>query len=428
MRPSSKNLVMNGIIESYIYQKKLDESQGTSFADTWKAFNGANIALGDLYLDEGAFAMLSALKCTFGAFNCIFKDGSRGACLVWIDDGYVWAVEMKDEGALKAHKVDTDGIDVVFESDEGASAIITALLCVTNAVGGGTSGDAVTLDTKQTITGEKTFTAENGIGVDSIHNTDGNALARYKKTEGKQVFGSSELPTVLMGSGDRPTYSKDGSDFDGNELGFIYDVVIQTTDCSSMFSNNKSLKKISLFNTQNVTNMNSMFYVCESLVSVSYFDTSNVTNMQDMFIDCESLTTVPQFDTSNVITMRGMFKTCLSLTTVPLFDTSKVMDMNAMFLNCKSLTTVPQFDTSNVTDMGYMFSYCSSLTEIHMISISASLDIHWSTKMERTALLEVINNLSTVTSTKTLTLGDTLKAKLTDDDIAIATNKGWTVA
>jgi hypothetical protein len=41
--------------------------------------------------------------------------------------------------------------------------------------------------------------------------------------------------------------------------------------------------------------------------------------------------------------------------------------------------------------------------------------------------MSIINNLMTVTSTKTLTLGATNLAKLTADEVAIATNKGWTV-
>ena len=40
----------------------------------------------------------------------------------------------------------------------------------------------------------------------------------------------------------------------------------------------------------------------------------------------------------------------------------------------------------------------------------------------------VINGLQTVTSTKTLTLGSTNLAKLTDEEKQIATNKGWTLA
>ena len=40
----------------------------------------------------------------------------------------------------------------------------------------------------------------------------------------------------------------------------------------------------------------------------------------------------------------------------------------------------------------------------------------------------VINGLQTVTETKTLTLGETNLAKLTEADKQIATNKGWTLA
>ena len=43
-------------------------------------------------------------------------------------------------------------------------------------------------------------------------------------------------------------------------------------------------------------------------------------------------------------------------------------------------------------------------------------------------ILDIFNKLSTITTTKTLTLGATLLAKLTDEDKKIATDKGWTLA
>ena len=49
------------------------------------------------------------------------------------------------------------------------------------------------------------------------------------------------------------------------------------------------------------------------------------------------------------------------------------------------------------------------------------------TNLDVSSLLDVINNLATVTTTKTLTLGSTLLAKLTEEQIAVAVNKGWTV-
>ena len=134
-------------------------------------------------------------------------------------------------------------------------------------------------------------------------------------------------------------------------------------------------------------------------------------------------------DTANVTDMSYMFYSCTKLTTFPQLDTSKVTNMAYMLNSCSKLTTVPQFDASNVTNMNYIFDYCSNLKAIHMININANLDIHYSTNFTREALLEIIGNLKAQTSgSKKLTMGSTNLAKLTDEDKAIATNKGWTLA
>ena len=148
-----------------------------------------------------------------------------------------------------------------------------------------------------------------------------------------------------------------------------------------------------------------------------------------MFYNCAQLTTVPLFNTTKVTNMNSMFNNCPELTTVPLFDTSNVTDMSGMFENCTSLSEVPQFDASKVTDMNNMFIQCTNLEKIHMININASFEIYSSTKFTREALLEIIGNLKAKTSgNKTLAMGATNLAKLTDEDKAIATNKGWTLA
>lgn len=133
-------------------------------------------------------------------------------------------------------------------------------------------------------------------------------------------------------------------------------------------------------------------------------------------------------DTSDVADMKKMFSDCSNLTSAPLFDISNVTDMSYMFLFCSKLKIVPSFDISNVTNINSMFSNCSSLETIHMINIGEDLNISSSTKFTREALLEIIGNLKTVTSTKTLTMGSKNLAKLTEEDKAIATNKGWTLA
>ena len=137
--------------------------------------------------------------------------------------------------------------------------------------------------------------------------------------------------------------------------------------------------------------------------------------------------TIGYSDTSNVTNMTYMFYNCSSLTSIPTLDTSKVTNMTSMFYNCSSLTSIPALDTSKVTNMTYMFYNCSSLTEIHMTGMSVDFNISASTQFTESALVEILNNLATVTSTRTLTMGSTNLAKLTDDEKAIATNKGWTL-
>jgi hypothetical protein len=64
---------------------------------------------------------------------------------------------------------------------------------------------------------------------------------------------------------------------------------------------------------------------------------------------------------------------------------------------------------------------------LNNLKISLSLD---TTRLERASLRAVINGLADLTgqTAQTLILGATLIAKLTEEDIAIATNKNWTIA
>ena len=200
------------------------------------------------------------------------------------------------------------------------------------------------------------------------------------------------------------------------------------TSMGSMFYNCSSLESILQLDTSNVTNMYDMFYNCSKLTTIPQLNTSNVTNMGSMFNGCTSLESIPLLNTSNVTSMYSMFYNCSSLESIPQLDTSNVTNMSYMFNDCSSLESIPQLDTSNVTNMNNIFASCSSLKSILMTNIGVSLDISASTKFEREDLLVILNNLKTVTSTKTLKMGATNLAKLTDEDKLIATNKGWTLA
>ena len=206
------------------------------------------------------------------------------------------------------------------------------------------------------------------------------------------------------------------------------------------------------FDTSAVTNMGSMFGYCRNLTTLdlSSFNTSAVTNMNRMFDTCERLTTLDlsNFNTSAVTNMGYMFYNCNILTTLDLsnFDTSAVTDMSRMFSYCMHLTTldVSNFDTSAVTDMGFMFYNCNRLTtiigthtleEVRAGTIKAlkgtkvSLDLSSSPLLERASILALFYGLADMTGNtkQRIILDDTAKARLTAEDIKIATDKNWNV-
>jgi hypothetical protein len=96
--------------------------------------------------------------------------------------------------------------------------------------------------------------------------------------------------------------------------------------------------------------------------------------------------------------------------------------MYQMFYGCSNLTTLGGFK-----DLGKAYSTSQSANYS-----SYTLTLSYANNLTEESLMNVINNLYDIATagckTQTLTLGSTNKAKLTAAQIAIATNKGWTVS
>ena len=204
----------------------------------------------------------------------------------------------------------------------------------------------------------------------------------------------------------------------------------RVTNMRSMLANCSSLTTIPQIDTSSVTSMALMLSNCSSLTTIPQIDTSSVTDMESMFSGCKGLTTIPQIDTSNVTSMEFMFRGCSSLTTIPQIDTSSVTNMYGMFTGCTSLTTIPQINTSTVENMDYIFRYCTSLTDLGgFIGLKCNLDLSSCRAITHDSIMNVINNAADVTGNDIrLKLGSANLAKITDEEKAVATNKGWTLA
>lgn len=174
-------------------------------------------------------------------------------------------------------------------------------------------------------------------------------------------------------------------------------------------------------------------------------DTSSATTMYGFFQGCRLISEIPNINTSKATNFRETFSGCWKLTEIPQLDTSSATTFENMFYNCKAINTIPQLDASKVTNVQYMFSMCSNLESLGgLINLGSAfsptqlensryhtLDLSACTKLTHESLMNVINNLYDIASKgcnkQKLNLGATNLAKLTDEEIAIATTKGWNV-
>ena len=210
----------------------------------------------------------------------------------------------------------------------------------------------------------------------------------------------------------------------------LFPYLEQQTDMSSMFYSCKNLTTVPAFDTSRCTVMTRMFESCSSLTNISLLDTSSVTNMDSTFQYCTSLTLLPPFDTSSVTNMVSTFLNCSSLTTIPLLNTANVNRMGSMFSDCTNLTTVPLLNVSSVTSMSGIFNSCSSLANLGgFTGLKVNLDLGSSYDITVESVMNVINAAADMTSEpKTLILKQYVFNKLSEDQIATATAKGWNIA
>ena len=211
------------------------------------------------------------------------------------------------------------------------------------------------------------------------------------------------------------------------------------------------IKQVDFLNCNFAIIANDMFNGCSSLTTINL--PSSLTSIGGYaFRNCTSLTTINL--PSSLTSIGGYaFSDCTSLTTINLPSSLTSIGQSA-FYNCPSLTTINL--PSSLTSIGvYAFSDCSSLITINLPSSLTSigqsafyncwslknvtlgdnfncnnLNLSVSTRYSRETILQWLSALADrigQTAYK-LTIGAKNLAKLTEEDILIATNKNWTLA
>lgn len=255
---------------------------------------------------------------------------------------------------------------------------------------------------------------------------------------------------------------------------------------SSLFFYCLSLKELdfSKFDTRNwqvLTSAEQMFWNCANLERVIFgpnVDTSGfkITTMYNIFAYCKRLQEINMeqldIDVKHFTATNGMtavFRHCSSLKEIDLScfnltDASAINSFNYFFDNCGDLEVIDlsSWNNNKTTDFATnMFAQSVNLKEFHFpkyVSLSGSgnvtffqecfnlteiyppengfpnknmafigTDVSTPSRISTASLHRIIDALPTATGTKTLTIGMS-KAYLAQEDIAIAAEKGWTIA
>lgn len=169
----------------------------------------------------------------------------------------------------------------------------------------------------------------------------------------------------------------------------------------------------------------------------SFLSFSKGWNFEGMFYNNINLT-----GATLTITEAGVctssFAGCSRLKEVTLNGAETVADTISMFYGCGSLISVTiGGHWEHLSRADNMFYGCGSLTDFSGLQdVHLNIDLSPCASLTQTSLLNTINGLydfmgngeTPSSSQGTLTLGSTNLAKLSDEQKAIATSKGWTLA
>lgn len=170
-----------------------------------------------------------------------------------------------------------------------------------------------------------------------------------------------------------------------------------------VFENCYYLENVNLSNVKELGS--TTFYSCQRLKNI---DASLVEKIgQQTFYGCKSLEII-DFPMVQTVAAYNVFYGCNNLKTINLPNWTTISDNNQMtstFYNCSSLENITL--GNDFINVNVSFAHSSLLTD--------------------ESIQNIINALATVETAKTLTLHADVKAKLTEEQLAIIAGKNWAV-
>lgn len=226
------------------------------------------------------------------------------------------------------------------------------------------------------------------------------------------------------------------------------------TNLSGMLRNCSKLENITgTISLTKATNITYMLDYCKSLKSFPTIDLSlcpGITSLADTTSGMEKMEIYPFINTQNITDMTGLLAYWYNLKEFPTLDTSNVTKMDRIFsqlggawqdidiplLDCGKVTSIsmPFLNTTKIKSIGGFKDLGKAYDPSKNANYSPyTLEIYPLTNLTRESYLNIFNNLFDLTSINVqpqkvyLRKADITNEVITQEDLNIAINKGWTI-
>ena len=235
----------------------------------------------------------------------------------------------------------------------------------------------------------------------------------------------SEIASIESGSGSEEYFNTEEKRTYGGITYYLKTMPIidfsQYTSLDRYFYYWENLEELPVLNTSNITNFSNCFYG-SGIKKFNYMDLSNATNVECFFQGCERLEEIVGMNCVKAPSFVNLCYACLKLKKVGPINADSCQRCSNIFGRCSEIT-----DFAGLINLGkaYLTSQSANYADY-------KLDLSACRKLTHDSLMNIINNLYDIASVgvqpQQLVLGSTNLAKLTAEEIQIATNKGWSVS
>lgn len=208
-----------------------------------------------------------------------------------------------------------------------------------------------------------------------------------------------------------------------------------TISYQSWLQNHIYLENIKFINST-LTELNGYLLRGNSFLSEIDMSKVFITNKAlNCFLSCENLRDMRGLNIREDMTvnLESMFRDCKCIKTIDV-DIPLTTSFNMLFFSCAKLQRIKSLDFINATVISNMFSGCTRLieiTDVSNIKISG-INLKDCIRLNHDTLIRFIDALQDFSDdtegTHMITFGSTNLAKLTEEELAIGQNKGWTIS